>query len=558
MRRTIAFVFCITMLISMVALPLTAQAATELEKRAAIDNGLAWLATQQQADGRWVYNGGVEDTAATGSVLLAFLEEKANWAVDYSAVVALGFEFLLKQAQVYNIVNQPAGNPDSDGNGIGVKFVLGGDNNRDTYVTGIVVPTFVASGTPNALVTVGPLVGRTDGSGPGGAWTYQDVVRNAMDYFAYGQSEAATGFYRGGWRYYANNGSSDTSTSQWPSLSGLFASNMGVSTPGFVKDELAYWINVIQNADGGADYDGGWGSNEARTGALLVMMAFAGDDINNIPYNLTNADVLAALAYINTNWQTTANNTWNGNFNHPYAMWSIYKGLETAVGLADTTYITNLHNQATARGGNPAPLDPGDVWNWWEDYNEWLYNTQNANGSWAGYDSWTGPLATAWYINILAGVPVPVNPLGLTKTDNGQTVLSGQNVTYDICYDNLQNNFVVSNVILTDPLPANTSFVSATGGGALIAGVVTWNIGTLPAAAPQQCVQLTLKVNAAPGSTVVNIATIDTAETSATTATDDTPVAKIAVPTLSQWGMVLFMLLMGLVGLRSIAKVRER
>jgi ABC-type sugar transport system permease subunit len=92
----------------------------------------------------------------------------------------------------------------------------------------------------------------------------------------------------------------------------------------------------------------------------------------------------------------------------------------------------------------------------------------------------------------------------------------------------------------------------------LIGGVVTWTIGTLPAAAPQQCVQLTLKVNAAPGSTVVNIATIDTAETSASTATDDTPVAKIAVPTLSQWGMVLFMLLMGLVGLRSIAKVRER
>ncbi|MGV2387460.1 MAG UNVERIFIED_CONTAM: hypothetical protein LVR29_01390 [Microcystis novacekii LVE1205-3] len=38
-------------------------------------SGLAWLATQQQANGKWIYNGGSGDVAATGAALLAFIEE---------------------------------------------------------------------------------------------------------------------------------------------------------------------------------------------------------------------------------------------------------------------------------------------------------------------------------------------------------------------------------------------------------------------------------------------------------------------------------------------------
>src|SRR5258706_278315 len=40
-----------------------------------------------------------------------------------------------------------------------------------------------------------------------------------------------------------------------------------------------------------------------------------------------------------------------------------------------------------------------------------------------------------------------------------------------------------SGVVISDTVPANTSFVSATGGGTLAAGVVTWNIGNLAAGA---------------------------------------------------------------------------
>jgi hypothetical protein len=82
-------------------------------------------------------------------------------------------------------------------------------------------------------------------------------------------------------------------------------------------------------------------------------------------------------------------------------MWAIYEGLELMIGLDNMTTITNLN-------ANPGDVDnPNHGWNWWEDYCEYLVNSQNVNGSWSGYSYWTGPLATAWYINILAATKIP-------------------------------------------------------------------------------------------------------------------------------------------------------
>jgi hypothetical protein len=376
------------------------QAATEAEKRAAIDNGLAYLAANQNASGNW--GGGLDYALSnTGSSLLAFLEEKGNWganAAAYQAVVDKGLNFLLSNATLVPIGPQPAGNPDGDGNGQGVKFYPGGANSRDTYVTGLVLPAIASSGTPNQLVTVGPLAGRADGTGPGGAWTFRDVVQNTEDYFAFGQSDQASGSHRGGWRYYANYGDSDQSTTQWPVIGSLYASNMGVSTPAFVKSELAFYANAIQNADGGGMYytNGTRYGSINETGALLTEQAFLG-------WPDSDPRVTAALNYINQHWQIGlgGGSGYEGNFGQPYAMWAAYKGLELRIGLDDMTTLTNLH------------ADPGDVdnpnhgWNWWEDYCEYLVNSQNVNGSWGGYSSWSSDLATPWYINILAATVIP-------------------------------------------------------------------------------------------------------------------------------------------------------
>ena len=84
------------------------------------------------------------------------------------------------------------------------------------------------------------------------------------------------------------------------------------------------------------------------------------------------------------------------------------------------------------------------------------------------------------------------------------SVTSGANLTYTITYGN-SGNSNASNVVIRDPVPAVTSFVSATNGGVLSeAGVVTWNVGTLPAGVGGQTVSFTVHVNAISG-TVDNV-----------------------------------------------------
>jgi hypothetical protein len=366
------------------------QAATEAAKQAAIDAGLAYLAEEQEVNGSWYYDGWVEtDLAATGAALLAFIEQGHTpiSGTAYSGNVLDGLKFLFTYAQSYTIGVQPAGNPDTLVNGIGVKFSpYTGDASRDIYATGQCLVAIAAVGTPGAVVPVGPQAGRT----------YAAVIQDTVDYLAYAQSDLATGINRGGWRYSANYGTSDNSTSQWPVVGLLYAQSAGATVPAFVATELAYWVTAVQNPDGGSIYDfyGSVGniSNVSRTGTLLLQQVFVGAGA---------APVQAALSYLNTQWLTIADGTWNGNFGHPYAMWAAYKGLQVAIGLDDETVISNLHS-------DPGDIDnPNHGWNWWEDYCEWLVNNQSTDGSWGGFAYWYGPMATAWYINILAATEIP-------------------------------------------------------------------------------------------------------------------------------------------------------
>ncbi len=367
-------------------------AATEAQKQDAIKAGLQWMAGHQLADGRWNYgepNGG--DIAATAAAVLAFQEQKAKpggwFGEDYSAVVNKGYEYILKNAQSVNIGAQPAGNPDTNGNGVGVKFVLGGAASRDTYVTGLVLPALAKADNLSATIGVGSQAGRT----------YQAVIQDTVDYFAWGQNDS--GYARGAWRYYANSGDADNSTAQWPVVGMLYAQAAGATIPTFVKSEMKTWIDYIQHPSGGSGYDSpGSYTNESKTGGLLLEMVFSGYDGYKAGDTLGKQE---ALDFLDAEWQNGPSGTWWGNFGHPYAMWGVYKGLQATIGLGNTTEITNLHA--------PGALDPGDVWNWWEDYSEYLVNSQNGDGSWTGYSYWGSVLATPWYINILNATTIPDN-----------------------------------------------------------------------------------------------------------------------------------------------------
>ncbi len=105
-------------------------------------------------------------------------------------------------------------------------------------------------------------------------------------------------------------------------------------------------------------------------------------------------------------------------------------------------------------------------------------------------------------------------PLNLSKSDGlgqGECAVSETELTYTLCYDNLPNpDDIVSNVSFNDKLPADASFISADNEGEYDSGThsVTWDIGQLDAEATEECVSLTIKVNALPGAVLSNQATI--------------------------------------------------
>src|SRR5439155_764372 len=135
------------------------------------------------------------------------------------------------------------------------------------------------------------------------------------------------------------------------------------------------------------------------------------------------------------------------------------------------------------------------------------------NGTYSIDSNETAPTNGAAITTTVSSAPV----LNISKTDAPDPVAPGSNVTYTISYSNT-GNMNATGVVITDTVPANTSFVSATGGGTLAAGVVTWNIGALAAGASTS-VQLVVQVaTPLPNGTIITNGTysIDSNETAPT------------------------------------------
>src|SRR5437773_1111005 len=139
--------------------------------------------------------------------------------------------------------------------------------------------------------------------------------------------------------------------------------------------------------------------------------------------------------------------------------------------------------------------------------------TVMTNGSYSIDSNETAPTNGAAITTTVAAAPT----LNISKTDAPDPIVAGANITYTISYSNT-GNMTATGVVITDTVPANTSFVSATGGGTLAAGVVTWNIGALAAGASSS-VQLfaTLSRSLANGTVITNgTYSIDSNETAPT------------------------------------------
>jgi hypothetical protein len=292
------------------------------------------------------------------------------------------------------------GNPDTNGNGIGVRL----NQNYYLYQGGMVIDAIVASGTPNAVTTTGGtnIIGRR----------YQDIVQDMMDYYAYCQYPSSA---YGGWRYSCQQ-FPDNSACQWGAI-GLIAGERiwGLTIPAWVKTANQNWLAYSQHPTafwfGYTDYNHAWGPF-ATTSSGLVQMVMDG----------------LGRGYVGAsgrpNWdraETFLRDQWNnaGGYAHGpmrtnfyYALFSFTKAMllhqpapiemlhSTTAGVADLDWY----------GAEVSQGDPAD------GVARSLVNAQHADGYW-WYDDPSGdiyPFETAWAIIMLnrtlfeAGAPVAV------------------------------------------------------------------------------------------------------------------------------------------------------
>src|SRR5690606_30259577 len=130
--------------------------------------------------------------------------ETGSEANPYVGTVRRGMRRLFTSLVTSTIGPQTNGlatfNPDGNGNGVG------GTVNQiyPFYQNGQIIDAIVTTSTPSAVVTTGPLAGRT----------YASVVQDMADYYAYCQYDANPG---GAWRYSCNQ-YPDNSASQWGAI----------------------------------------------------------------------------------------------------------------------------------------------------------------------------------------------------------------------------------------------------------------------------------------------------------------------------------------------------
>jgi uncharacterized repeat protein (TIGR01451 family) len=116
---------------------------------------------------------------------------------------------------------------------------------------------------------------------------------------------------------------------------------------------------------------------------------------------------------------------------------------------------------------------------------------------------------------------VSYNPLGLSKVASKDRVRPGGRVTFTISFDNSQNEFELTNVVIEDILPPGLDYVEASGEHVYDPETrrIRWVIECVEAGERRQAFTLVAKVtsNATKGSEIGNAVTVDSDQTPPTT-----------------------------------------
>jgi PKD repeat protein len=306
------------------------------------------------------------------------------WEDPYVEDVQAGLNAMLASSVLAPASTQSAGDPDSNGNGVGIGIYE--NYGHSIYESGLALMALASSGAPDRVAQTGPVDwvrGRT----------YEGIVRDMADWFAWGQNdEGASGYEdwaRGGWRYQPNSGDSDNSNTQFPVL-GLAAAeeNWDILIPEWVKLELLIWLGNTQNENGAFGYSGPDDMlNVGKTGAGIMDLVWAGSE---------SGPVELAAQYIEQHWDDPADEiNYGGNVGDYYAMYAVKKGSQLA-GIAN--YGPHL---------------------WDYEYSAYLVASQQEDGrfdedrSLGQYFGGWQPMSTAWALLILSPGLYDVLPVAI-------------------------------------------------------------------------------------------------------------------------------------------------
>jgi uncharacterized repeat protein (TIGR01451 family) len=216
-----------------------------------------------------------------------------------------------------------------------------------------------------------------------------------------------------------------------------------------------------------------WGMLNPPTGAATVTVTLASSSTGAV----VGATTFAGVDQNSPLADTTSNSGTSANPN-------------TAVNSSATQLVF-----AAVAFQNTSPLTPAanqtQQWSALDNANVLRGAASTATG--AGLTmSWTQPSGTSaqWAVAAIAISAAPSADVSAAMSGAATAVPLG-NILYTIAVTN-QGPFTATNVVVTDALPAGATFVSASAGGALSGGVVTWNLGSMAANAKTN-LTLTLK-----------------------------------------------------------------
>jgi hypothetical protein len=289
------------------------------------------------------------------------------------------------------ISTQPGGNPDTNSNGIGIEVRDYGY--RPVYEGGMIMDAIIAAGTPGADS------GR-DFDGDGTNDTYQEVVQDMCDMYAYGQYDNTTGSYGviGGWRYNWNEWP-DNSACQWAAIGMIPAQELpwSCNVPGWVKTLNNNWLNYSYSTPfsghpewGGFGYTSpSWG--DALTPSGMVQLSFCGQTTSDPRW-------VTCERWLADNWIVTRN--WL-NQNNVYAYYAFAKAMRLAQPNPVVTFSSNNFDWYRGSG-----ITMGLA--------EKIADRLIANSYWDYY----GPnLGTAWCVIILKPVLFAEAPVACFDAD---------------------------------------------------------------------------------------------------------------------------------------------